>query len=111
MSKTIDATTLRDLQTRKQAFVLVDTLPANSYGHGHLPGAINIVSDDILSQAAAVLLDRDSLIVVYCASENCKRAGLSAGRLDRLGYRNVRHFVGGRKAWVAAGFPLETTPP
>jgi len=111
MSKTIDAATLHNWQTRKQAFVLVDTLPANSYARGHLPGAIHIVSDDILARAGTVLLNHDARIVVYCASEDCKRAGLAAERLKRLGYRNVYHFVGGRKAWVAAGYPLESTSP
>ncbi len=107
MSKTIDATTLRDWQTQKQAFVLLDTLPQNSYDRGHLPGAIHIVSDDILARATAVLPDQEAVIVVYCASATCQRAGLSVERLETLGYHHVHHFVGGRKAWTEAGYPLD----
>lgn len=104
---TIDTTTLRDWQSQGRDFTLVDTLPADTFVKGHLPGAINIVSDDILDEAPTRLPDKQATIVVYCASEHCKRAGLSAGRLASLGYRRIHHYVGGKKAWVAAGLPLE----
>jgi len=41
--KTIDTETLYAWQRKKQDFVLVDTLPAESYAEGHLPGAIHII--------------------------------------------------------------------
>lgn len=106
--KLIDTETLRDWQSQAKNFVLVDTLPSDSFASGHLPGAINIVSDDILQRAPEVLIDKHALIVVYCASAACKRAGLSAVRLESLGYIRVHHFVGGKKDWIAAGYPLAT---
>lgn len=105
----IDAKTLRSWQTEKRDFALVDTLPAAAYDKGHLPGAVHIVSDDILELSPSRLADRDQVIVVYCASIDCKRAGLSAGRLESLGYGRVHHFMGGKREWIAAGFPLEST--
>lgn len=104
---TIDTDTLRDWQRQRQDFTLVDTLPADVFAEGHLPGAINIVSDDILDEAPTRLPDRQATIVVYCASESCKRAGLAAERLASLGYRRIVHYEGGKKAWVATGLPLE----
>lgn len=106
--RTIDTDTLRDWQSGGQDFILVDTLPGDTFAKGHLPGAINIVSDDILDEAHRRLPDRQSTIVVYCASEDCKRAGKAAERLASLGYRRIAHYVGGKKAWVAAGLPLES---
>ncbi|MCL7930638.1 hypothetical protein [Halomonas llamarensis] len=50
---TFDTTTLRDWQTRGQDFTLVDTLSTDTFARGRLPGAINIVSDDILDEAPA----------------------------------------------------------
>ena len=88
-------------------FRLVDTLPASAFESGHLPGAINIVSDDILEQAPKRLPDRRAPIVVYCASDTCRRAGLSAERLESLGYSRIFHYEGGKKDWTAAGLPLE----
>ena len=108
LSKHIDAETLRSWQTDGRDFVLVDTLPPAAFAKGHLPGALHIMSDDILRLAMTMLPDRQQMIVVYCASINCKRAGLAAARLERLGYANVTHFAGGKREWLAAGLPLET---
>ena len=104
---TIDTATLRDWQARGLTFLLVDNLPADSFAKGPLPGAINIVSDDILDEAPRRLPDKQATIVVYCASEDCKRAGKAAERLARLGYTEVYHYVGGKRAWLAEGLPLE----
>ncbi|TFH87471.1 rhodanese-like domain-containing protein [Billgrantia azerbaijanica] len=104
---TINTATLRNWQTRGQTFLLVDTLPADSFAKGHLPGAINIVSDDILEEGPRRLPDKQATIVVYCASKDCKRAGKAAERLARLGYTEVYHYVGGKRAWQADGLPLE----
>lgn len=88
-------------------FILIDTLPANAFAKMHLPGAINIVSDDIMEEAPRRLPDRQATLVLYCASDNCKRAGRAAKRLVSLGYTEVYHYTGGKKAWQAAGLSLE----
>ncbi|MDE3029846.1 MAG: rhodanese-like domain-containing protein [Paracoccaceae bacterium] len=107
MNRLIDTATLRSWQEDHRNFTLVDTLPASAFAAGHLPGAVNLVSDDILAQAPIRFPDREATLVVYCASETCKRAGLAAERLERLGYRSVFHYTGGKKDWIAAGLPLE----
>jgi len=103
----IDTGTLRAWQLEGRKFVLVDTLPEQSFAKGHLPGAINIVSDDMLRLAPERLPDRHAPIVVYCASAACKRAGLSAERLKKLGYTQVFHYGSGKKGWLAARLPLD----
>ena len=107
--KPIDAKTLRAWQIDQREFVLVDTLLTAAYNKGHLPGAMHIVSDNILNLSPSRPPDREQVIVVYCASINCKRADLSAERLESLGYGRVYHFIGGKREWIAAGFPLEST--
>ena len=104
----IDAKTLRAWQVEKQSFILLDTLPATTYCKNHLPGAVNIVSDDIIALAPLLLADKEQVIVVYCGSVDCRRAGLSAERLESLGYGQIRHFKGGKIKWIAAGFPIES---
>lgn len=106
MTPTIDTTTLRDWQLQRRNFTLVDTLPAESFAQGHLPGAINLVSDDVPDAAPDRLPDQRETIVVYCASASCKRAELAAERLADLGYIRVYHYVGGKQAWVDAELPL-----
>jgi len=53
---------------RSDKFVLVETLPAATYHHAHLPGAINLPPDRITELAPTLLLDKAAEIVVYCAS-------------------------------------------
>jgi len=100
----IDAKTLSDWMSSDRDFVLIDTLPPTAFEKERLPGAINIMSDDILARARSALPKKTQTIVVYCASINCKRAGLSAGRLDGLGYADVHEFTGGKRAWRESGF-------
>jgi len=107
MINCIDTETLRQWQHEGQDFVLIDTLPPGSFAGGHLPGAINIVSDDILTQARKRLTNMNATIVVYCASAQCKRAPLAAERLESLGYHRVFHYKGGKKDWTAAKLPIE----
>ena len=105
--KAINADTLRDWQRQGREFILVDTLPTRTFAEGHLPGAINLVSDNVLDEAPAALPDKDATIVVYCASDRCKRAGRAAERLVSVGYTDIHHFVGGKEAWVDRGGELE----
>lgn len=102
----ISVDTLRTWQHEDKALTLVDTLPEKHFAAGHLPGAINIVSDDIVAQAPSRLPDRDARIVVYCASVTCRRAGLAAERLQKLGYTHVSHLASGKRGWLAAGETL-----
>jgi len=105
----MDVQTLHGWIDGGRDFDLVDTLPPTAFEKAHLPGAINIVSDEILARAPREVPDKARNVVVYCASAKCKRAGLSAERLERLGYRRVHHFVGGKRAWREAGFALTGT--
>ena len=50
-----------------ESFVLVETLPAASYHHAHLPGAINLPPDQMTQLASTLLPDKTADIVVYCA--------------------------------------------
>lgn len=90
----IDTKTLRAWQQDGRDFILIDTLPASVFKADHLPGAVNLVSDDIMKQASERLPDPHAVIVVYCASTACQSAGLSAERLERLGYTQVYHYAG-----------------
>jgi len=106
----IDAITLHSWLDTGRAYVLVDTLPDTAFAKAHLRKAVNIRSDDILDQAEEMLPDKTRAVVVYCASETCKRAPRSAKRLLDLGYSSVYEFTGGKKAWRKAGFPLVEKP-
>jgi rhodanese-related sulfurtransferase len=87
--------------------VLIDALAPMSYAHSHLPGAINLPPEWVDERGPRRIPDLDAEIVVYCASATCDSSVEVGNRLVELGYRNVQHYVGGKKDWVEAGLPLE----
>jgi rhodanese-related sulfurtransferase len=90
--------------------VLVDALSPMSYAHSRLPGAINLPPHWVDEHARRRIPDLDREIVVYCASADCDSSVIVATRLIELGYRNVRHYVEGKRDWAEAGLPLEGRP-
>jgi rhodanese-related sulfurtransferase len=65
---TISRDELKQKIDRKDDFLLVETLPAATYHHRHLPGAINLPPEKVRELAPHVLPDQNADIVVYCAS-------------------------------------------
>jgi rhodanese-related sulfurtransferase len=84
-----------------EPFVLVDALGPMVYAHSHLPGAFDSY------KVARRIPDRNTEIVVYCASPNCEDSLATGVQLQELGYTNVRHYPGGKNEWRDAGLPLE----
>ena len=68
MLKTISRDELKQKIDRKDDFLLVETLPAATYHHAHLPGAINLPPDQVMQLAPTLLTNKAADIVVYCAS-------------------------------------------
>jgi rhodanese-related sulfurtransferase len=98
---------LREKIERGDEFVLVDALAPMSFAHSHLPGAINLPPEWVDERGPRRIPDLKTEIVVYCASSTCDSSVEVGTRLTELGYRNVRHYVGGKRDWVEAGLPLE----
>ncbi len=99
-----------DLLSRMEGggdFVLVDALAPLSYAAAHLPGAVNIPPDRVDELAPRRMPTVDSAVVVYCSSPSCDSSVEVALRLIELGYRDVRHYAGGKRDWADAGLPLE----
>lgn len=106
MADTITAEELKEKMDRGDAFRLVETLLPKEYEQWHLPGAINIHFNKI-GKRAREEFDENDEIIVYCHDENCNASPLAAKKLEKLGYKNVREFSGGKKAWQEAGYPIE----
>lgn len=88
--------------------VPVDALPDSYYAQQHLPGAINLVADDVDTRAATLLPDKAAPIVTYCSNTACPNSGQVAAKLESLGYTNVRKYAEGIQDWVEAGLPVES---
>jgi len=106
MTTLISRTELHAL-VAEQTVTVVDALPAHYYRQQHLPGAVNLVEDDVTEHAAAVLPDRDATVVTYCSNAACGNSKAVAARLEKLGYTDVRTYRDGIQDWVEAGLPVE----
>lgn len=87
---------------------VVDALGGAYYEKQHLPGAVPLTEGEVEAAAAGLLPDKDALIVVYCSNPACGNSQAVAGKLERLGYRNVRKYREGIEDWAEAGLPLES---
>ena len=105
--ETVDREQLCDLIERGGNVVLVDALSPISFAGSHLPGAINITPGTVDERAPRRIPDQESEIVVYCQNPNCEASVEVGQRLVELGYRNVRHYPGGKNEWKDSGLPLE----
>ena len=91
--------------------VLIDALPETYYAQQHLPGALNLVADEVASRAPDLLPDKDAAIVTYCSNPSCANSGQVAAKLEALGYSNVRKYAAGIEDWTEAGLPTESGRP
>jgi rhodanese-related sulfurtransferase len=85
----------------------VDALPESYYREQHLPGAVNLVADDVEAKAGEVLPDKSAAIVTYCSNESCQNSSQVAAKLERLGYTNVGKYTAGIQDWHEAGLSTE----
>lgn len=88
----ITAEEAKSIMDRETGYIILDTRTEEEYAQGHIPGAILIPYDEVLSKAEGILKDKEQLILVYCRSG--RRSKLAAADLVKLGYTNIKEFGG-----------------
>ena len=85
---------------------LLDVNGSDTYAKGHIPGAMDFakVKADL---ATKLPKDKSTLIVAYCANENCTAYQQGAKAAKDLGYTNVKHYAKGIMGWKDSGEPTE----
>lgn len=83
--------------------VLVDAQAPGWFEREHLPGAHRLDWDDIAGSIRAAVPDITSPLAVYCWNTTCTGSEIAAEELERLGYRAVYRYVGGKQDWVDHG--------
>lgn len=92
----VNAETAKELMDTEDDYVILDARTQAEYDEGHIPGAILIPHDTVMTAAEDALPDKDQLILVYCRSGN--RSKQASQTLVDLGYTNVVEF-GGINSW------------
>lgn len=89
--------------------VIIDVLDTDSFAKEHIPGSISIPlkSANFVKNVQNEVPDRDTEVIVYCASTQCPASTDAAKKLEEAGYTNVYDFKGGIEEWKQAGGRLE----
>lgn len=67
--------------------VVVDVRTAGEYSADHIEGAVNIPYQEIVAGIAAVAPQKETSLIVYCASG--RRSGIAKQLLKKAGYTHV----------------------
>ncbi len=73
-------------------YLIVDVRRPDEFAGGHIPGAINVVNEEIGSEQPVNLPDLNQTLYVYCRSGN--RSKQAATKLAAIGYTNIIEFGG-----------------
>ena len=96
-----------ELSERMQAglVTVLDVRPADEFGAGHVPGAVNIPLGELETRLAE--LDPNREVVAYCRGAWCVLAFEAVAALRARGFA-VRRLEDGLPEWAASGLPVET---
>jgi rhodanese-related sulfurtransferase len=83
---------------------LLDVRSTEEYSLGHLPGALNIPTDELERRLSE--LPRGREVVAYCRGPYCVLSTTAAAVLEAKGFR-VRRLAAGFPDWKAAGLSVE----
>lgn len=88
--------------------VVIDAQGEGGFERAHLPGAVDVSLDDVISQAERMVGESSRRVVVYCTDLRCLGSEFVGTQLVEAGYTNVARFPGGVAEWREAGMPIET---
>jgi rhodanese-related sulfurtransferase len=91
---------------RGDHFFLFEVLPKMYWRKHHLPGAISLPPDNVLPTVESLVPDRNAEIVLYCWDDECPTSRAAGATLTEAGYTNIRDYLEGKQAWLAAGLPM-----
>lgn len=87
-----DLEAMQDDKKAKENYLVIDVRPVEEYQAGHLPHAINVLSDDIVADPSILSDYKDKAIVTYCNTG--KRSLAAAEALVGAGYTDVTNAEG-----------------
>lgn len=93
----ITASKAKKMMDEQEEIFILDVREQSEYNEGHVPGAVLLPVGTISEEtAAAVIENKDTVVLVYCRSGN--RSKTAAQALADLGYTQVYEF-GGIRDW------------
>ncbi len=99
----IDTKALATLLAAKTDITVLDARSGKWDDGRRIPGAKGLSASAADADIAKVAPDKDGLIVTYCSSTKCPASAMLAGKLRKLGYKNVIEYPKGIDGWQEAG--------
>jgi rhodanese-related sulfurtransferase len=85
--------------------VLLDVREDHEWQAGHAAQAVHLGKGILERDLEKLYPDKATEIIMYCGGGF--RSALTCDAAQRMGYRNVSSLIGGYKALVAAGWPMQ----
>ncbi|MBS1516973.1 MAG: hypothetical protein JSS91_02700 [Bacteroidetes bacterium] len=104
------------VETAKKLFdekvIFIDGREPNEFNEGHIQGAINIPYKEFFALSAEEKLkmmgniDKEATIVSYCGGGECEISIDNAYEMAKIGYNDLKIYLGGYLEWTAKGYPV-----
>jgi rhodanese-related sulfurtransferase len=91
----------------------IDGREAKEFQEGHIKGAVNIDYKEFKiktpEEKLEILKDfpKENMYVSYCSSDSCEISIDNAYEMAKVGYNDVKIYLGGFKEWQKLGYPVE----
>jgi len=102
----ISVTELRNLLATRENLQVIDVRRPAEYKSGHAPRAVTAPLAKLRDLLPALDLNPDGPTAIICAGGYRSSAATSIAQ--QLGFRNLLNVTGGTKAWIDAGYEVET---
>jgi rhodanese-related sulfurtransferase len=91
-----------------KAGTIVDAREPNDYREGHIPGAINLPYDEVVTDPDRLekFDPQGKPIIVYCGGGTCELSMNLGFALVNAGKKKVLVFMGGWPEWSTSGYPI-----
>ena len=93
----------------EEGAIFIDVRGNINYREGHIPGALDLDLNAVLSEERLLQhVGKDDKVVFYCFAIYCPYSAYAAAKALVWGYTEVYRFDGGYPGWVDAGYPVES---
>lgn len=96
----IGVETVKELITKGETFLLVDSRPLVKFLEGSIPSAVSIPDSAFDKKLGLLPTDKATQLVFFCGGYECPLSHSSAKKAMALGYSNVKVCEAGEPAWT-----------
>ncbi len=94
--------TVKDMISKGETFLLVDSRPLVKFLEGSIPSAVSIPDSAFDKKTGLLPADKATTLVFFCGGYECPLSHSSAKKAQTLGYTSVKVFEAGEPAWTKA---------